>query len=151
MACSPRLLFNRFERDIDGHLITDMRRILTGIEVAALDDELGIVAELGSFTAAAHQLGVARSVVTRQIAALEEYLGVTLMLRSTRRLSLTSAGSAYLDKCQAILEMVAEAETVAMAERLTPSGRLRISLPLSFGLRCLLPLLLSFTKRYPAV
>lgn len=68
------------------------------------------VAELGSFSAAASQLGVARSVVTRQIAALEEHLGIKLMVRSTRRLSLTSAGSAYLEKCRVILELVEEAE-----------------------------------------
>ena len=51
------------------------------------------VAELGSFSAVAQQLGVARSVITRQIAALEEHLGIKLMVRSTRRLTLTSAGA----------------------------------------------------------
>lgn len=109
------------------------------------------VAELGSFTAAASQLGVARSVVTRQIAALEEHLGAKLMVRSTRRLSLTSAGSAYLEKCRTILALVEEAEAGVMEERLTPSGQLRISLPLSFGLRRLAPLLLEFTRSYPAI
>ena len=56
------------------------------------------VAELGSFAAVAQQLGVARSVVTRQIAALEEHLGVKLMVRTTRKLTLTSAGA--LNICQ---------------------------------------------------
>ena len=64
------------------------------------------VAELGSFAAVANQLGTVRSVVTRQVAALEEHLGVKLMVRSTRSLTLTSAGAAYLDKCRAILDMV---------------------------------------------
>ena len=64
------------------------------------------VAELGSFSAVAMQLGVARSVVTRQIAALENHLGVKLMARSTRRLALTSAGAAYLEKCRVILNLV---------------------------------------------
>ena len=109
------------------------------------------VAELGSFSAAANQLGVARSVVTRQIAALEEHLGIKLMVRSTRRLSLTSAGSAYLDKCRVILELVEEAEAGVMEERLTPSGPLRVSLPLSFGLRRLVPLLLEFSQTYPQI
>ena len=109
------------------------------------------VAELGSFSAAACQLGVARSVVTRQIAALEEHLGIKLMVRSTRRLSLTSAGSAYLDKCRVILELVEEAEAGVMEERLTPSGQLRVSLPLSFGLRRLVPLLTEFSRDYPAI
>lgn len=109
------------------------------------------VAELGSFTAAACQLGVARSVVTRQIAALEEHLGVKLMVRSTRSLALTSAGSAYLEKCRTILALVEEAEAGVMEERLTPSGQLRISLPLSFGLRRLVPVLLEFSRAYPAI
>ncbi len=109
------------------------------------------VAELGSFSAAACQLGVARSVVTRQIAALEEHLGIKLMVRSTRSLSLTSAGSAYLEKCRVILELVEEAEAGVMEERLTPSGQLRISLPLSFGLRRLVPLLLEFSQAYPEI
>lgn len=109
------------------------------------------VVELGSFTAAASQLGVARSVVTRQVAALEEHLGVKLMIRSTRSLSLTAAGSAYLEKCRVILDLVAEAETEVMEERATPSGPLRISLPLSFGLRRLVPLLLEFIRSYPAI
>jgi DNA-binding transcriptional LysR family regulator len=109
------------------------------------------VAELGSFAAAANQLGVARSVVTRQIAALEEHLGSKLMVRSTRRLSLTSAGSAYLEKCRVILELVEEAEASMMEERLTPRGPLRLSLPLTFGLRRLAPLLLDFAETYPEI
>lgn len=109
------------------------------------------VAELGSFTAAACQLGVARSVVTRQIAALEEHLGIKLMVRSTRKLSLTSAGSAYLEKCRVILDLVQEAEAGVMEERLTPSGPLRISLPLSYGLRRLVPLLLDFSQTFPEI
>ena len=109
------------------------------------------VAELGSFSAVALQLGVARSVVTRQIAALEAHLGVKLMVRSTRRLSLTSAGSTYLEKCRVILNLVDSAETDVAAERLTPRGNIRISLPLSFGLTQLAPLLLEFSQLYPEV
>lgn len=109
------------------------------------------VAELGSFSAVAQQLGVARSVVTRQIAALEAHLGVKLMARSTRRLALTSAGTAYLEKCRVILNLVEAAETDVAEERLTPRGNIRISLPLSFGLKRLAPLLLDFSQRYPEV
>ncbi|WP_265943181.1 LysR family transcriptional regulator [Dechloromonas sp. A34] len=109
------------------------------------------VAELGSFAAVAQQLGVARSVVTRQIAGLEAHLGVKLMARSTRRLSLTSAGTAYLEKCRVILNLVEAAETDVAEERLTPRGSIRISLPLSFGLKRLAPLLLDFSQRYPEV
>lgn len=109
------------------------------------------VAELGSFSAVAQQLGLARSVVTRQIAALETHLGVKLMARSTRRLALTSAGTAYLEKCRVILNLVESAETDVAEERLTPRGNIRISLPLSFGIKRLAPLLLDFSRRYPEV
>ena len=109
------------------------------------------VAELGSFAAVAQQLGVARSVVTRQIAGLEAHLGVKLMARSTRRLALTSAGTAYLEKCRVILNLVEAAETDVAEERLTPRGNIRMSLPLSFGLKRLAPLLLDFSQRYPEV
>jgi DNA-binding transcriptional LysR family regulator len=109
------------------------------------------VAELGSFSAVALQLGVARSVVTRQIAALENHLGVKLMARSTRRLALTSAGAAYLEKCRVILNLVDTAEADVAEERLTPRGNIRISLPLSFGIKRLAPLLLDFSQRHPEV
>ncbi len=109
------------------------------------------VAELGSFAAVAQQLGVARSVVTRQVAALETHLGIRLMERSTRHLSLTSAGAAYLEKCRLILHLVDAAETDVAAERATPRGTIRLSLPLSFGLKRLAPLLLEFSRLYPEV
>ena len=109
------------------------------------------VAELGSFAAVAQQLGVARSVVTRQVAALEAHLGAKLMLRSTRRLSLTSAGTAYLEKCRVILNLVDAAETGVAEERVVARGNIRIGLPLSFGLKRLAPLLLDFAEQHPQV
>jgi DNA-binding transcriptional LysR family regulator len=109
------------------------------------------VAELGSFAAVADQAGVARSVVTRQIAALERHLGVKLLTRSTRRLSLTSAGTAYLERCRVILNLVEAAETDVVEDRGTPRGPIRIGLPLAFGLRRLAPLLLDFVERHPGV
>jgi len=109
------------------------------------------VVELGSFSALAHQLGVARSVVTRQVAALEARLGTRLMVRSTRKLSLTSAGTAYLEKCRVILNLVEAAETDAAEARAVVRGRIRIGLPLSFGLKRLAPLLLEFAELQPAV
>ncbi len=109
------------------------------------------VAELGSFAAAARQRGVARSVVTRQIAQLEGTLGVRLIVRSTRRLSLTPAGAAYLEQCRVILDMIEAAETGLAEEDQAPRGSLRISLPLSFGLKRLAPVLLSFAQDHPLV
>ena len=109
------------------------------------------VAELGSFAAVAQQLGVARSVVTRQIAALEQRLGGPLFTRSTRRLALTSAGSAFLERCRVILNLVEAAETDAAAERAVVRGSVRMGVPLSYGLKRLAPLLLQFAERHPAV
>lgn len=109
------------------------------------------VAELGSFSAVALQMGAARSVVTRQVAALEAHLGAKLLARSTRRLSLTSAGAVYLEKCRVILNLVDVAETGLAEERQTPRGLIRLSLPLVYSLRHLAPLLLEFADRYPEV
>ena len=109
------------------------------------------VAELSSFSAVAQQMGLARSAVTRQIAALEQHLGIKLMVRSTRRLMLTSAGAAYLEKCRVILNLVEAAETGVAEERQTPRGMIRISLPLTYGLMRVAPLLMEFARRYPEV
>jgi DNA-binding transcriptional LysR family regulator len=105
------------------------------------------VAESGSFIAVAHQLQLARSAVTRQIAALETYLGTKLITRSTRSLTLTAAGSAYLEKCRVILNMVDAAESSLGEEVSALRGRIRVGLPLSFGLQELLPALLDFARR----
>jgi DNA-binding transcriptional LysR family regulator len=109
------------------------------------------VAELGSFSAAARQQGIARSIVTRQIAQLENALGVKLMTRSTRRLTLTSAGSGYLEKCREALDLIESAETELAQEHQNLRGAVRISLPLSYGIKRLAPLLLEFAERHPDI
>jgi DNA-binding transcriptional LysR family regulator len=107
------------------------------------------VAEMGSFSAVAHQMGAARSLVTRQVAALEAHLGTKLIARSTRSLTLTSAGTAYLEKCRVILNLVEAAETDIAHEHQAPRGQVRISLPLSFGIKRVAPILLGLAERYP--
>ena len=109
------------------------------------------VAEAGSFIAVANQMQLARSIVTRQIAALERHLGTKLITRSTRSLTLTAAGSSYLEKCRVILNMVDSAEASLTEEKTLPRGRIRLGLPLSFGLQELLPELLAFTKAQPNI
>jgi DNA-binding transcriptional LysR family regulator len=109
------------------------------------------VAEAGSFIAVANQLQVARSVVTRQVAALEKHLGTKLITRSTRSLTLTAAGSAYLEKCRLILNMVDAAESSLTEEKAVPRGRIRLGLPLSYGLQELMPALLDFAREQPFV
>lgn len=109
------------------------------------------VVELGSFAAAAQQMNVARSVVTRQLAALEQHLGIKLLARSTRRLSLTSAGAAYLEKCREILRLVEFAEADVLDDRQSPRGHIRITLPVSFGVHQLMPLFGAFLKAHPEI
>ena len=109
------------------------------------------VAEAGSFVAVANQLQVARSAITRQVAALEQHLGTQLITRSTRRLTLTAAGAAYLEKCRVILNMVDAAESELSEARAQPRGRIRLGLPLSYGLQVLMPALLDFAQQQPLV
>ena len=109
------------------------------------------VAELGSFSAVAQQRSVARSVVTRQIAALEAHLGVKLMARSTRRLSLTSAGATYLERCRQILGLVEAAESGVAEDGGVLRGSIRVSLPLAFGLKRLAEPMLAFAEAHPEV
>lgn len=109
------------------------------------------IAELGSLAAAARQMGVDRSLVTRQLVALEAQLGVKLIARSTRRLALTSAGAAYLESCREILALVDAAESNLREDRFEPRGLIRLSVPLSFGLRHLAPLLADFSVSHPQV
>ena len=109
------------------------------------------VAEAGSFTAVADQLHLARSVVTRQIAALEKHLRIKLITRSTRSLTLTAAGAAYLEKCRVILNMVDAAEASLDEENAVPRGRIRLGLPISFGLQRLMPALLEFAQAQPHI
>jgi DNA-binding transcriptional LysR family regulator len=109
------------------------------------------VAEAGSFTAVANQENVARSMITRQIAGLEKQLGSKLIIRSTRSLTLTTAGAAYLERCRVILNMVDAAESSLSEEKVEPRGRIRLGLPLSFGLQRLMPALAEFSKRHPHI
>jgi DNA-binding transcriptional LysR family regulator len=109
------------------------------------------VAEAGSFTAVADQMAVARSAVTRQIAALEGHLGVKLMARSTRRLSLTSEGATYLEQCREILDRIDAAEGDLAGEGQTLRGIIRTTVPLAFGLLHLTPLILEFAQAHPGI
>ncbi len=109
------------------------------------------VAELGSFAAVAQQMNVERSIVTRKIAALEAHLGAKLLARSTRRLSLTSAGAPYLEKCREILSLVEAAEADLTENRQAPRGHIRITLPFSFGIHQLMPMFGDFMAANPDI
>lgn len=109
------------------------------------------VAALGSLSAAARALRMSQTMVTKHIGAIEERLGVKLIHRTTRRLTLTEAGRRYLDAVERILAELEEAEAVASADRLEARGTLRVNAPLSFGMREIAPLLPDFAKASPAV
>ncbi|QHI98680.1 LysR family transcriptional regulator [Xylophilus rhododendri] len=106
------------------------------------------VAQRGSLTAAARAEGVASAVIGRRLDALEERLGVKLLLRTTRRLTLTHEGSAFLEDCQRILSELSEAEAGVSAGGLRASGHLRITAPAGFGRRYVAPLLPQFQAEH---
>ena len=107
------------------------------------------VVETGSFARAAEQLQLSATATSRHVAELEKHLGAQLLQRSTRRLNLTGIGAEYYDRCRLILADVEEAEAQAATAESQPKGLLRISLPHSFGLRYIAPLMPEFCKRYP--
>lgn len=107
------------------------------------------VAELGSFAAAATRIGRDASVVSRRVSLLERRLGVRLLTRTTRRVSLTDAGAAYLKRVQAVLVELAAANQEASEEAATLRGALRVSFPTTFGRMWLAPLLPAFLAEHP--
>ena len=109
------------------------------------------VATKGSLTAAAGAEGVAPAVVGRRIDALEERLGVKLLVRTTRRISLTHEGSAFLEDCQRILTDIGNAEASVTAGGVKASGYLRITAPAGFGRRHVAPLVPGFLALHPDV
>ncbi len=109
------------------------------------------VAQKGSLTAAAHAEGVAPAIIGRRLDGLESHLGVKLLVRTTRRISLTHEGSAFLEDCQRLLADVANAEACVSAGGLKASGHLRITAPAGFGRRHVAPLVPQFCTAHPDV
>ncbi len=109
------------------------------------------VADAGSLASAGKALGLSPPVVTRVIAALEERLGVRLLNRTTRSLSLTEAGARYLESTRQVLAALDEAERSAAGATAIPSGHLRVTAPLTFGRMHLMPVLAGFLRSQPRV
>ncbi|XHS79690.1 LysR family transcriptional regulator [Burkholderiaceae bacterium UC74_6] len=107
------------------------------------------VATKGSLTAAAQAEGVAPAVMGRRIDALEARLGVKLLLRTTRRLTLTHEGSAFLEDCQRLLGEFASAEAAVTAGGVKATGHLRVTAPAGFGRRHVAPLVPGFLAEHP--
>ena len=109
---------------------------------------LSRTARLASFSAAARELGLSQSSASRIVAELEAELGVALLTRTTRAVALTETGADYLERGEAVLDAMEEADHVARGDgRL--KGRLRIGLSSSFGLRMIVPRLPAFLTRHP--
>lgn len=106
------------------------------------------VADLRGFAPAARRLGLSPSGVTRLIAALEERLGARLLQRTTRQVTLTDAGSRYLQRVRQILADIGEAEDAIEGERTRPEGQLVISAPLGFGRLHVSGIVTAYLKRY---
>ncbi len=102
------------------------------------------VVDAGSFTGAAKSLGLPKSTVSRKITQLEERLGVRLLQRTTRTLSLTDTGSAYYNQCSRIIGDVEEANIAVTEMQSTPKGLLRITAPMLFGTWVLSDLISNF-------
>jgi DNA-binding transcriptional LysR family regulator len=111
--------------------------------------EFILTARFASFTAAAAQLGVTSSAVGKAVSRLETRLGVKLLHRTTRKLTLTSEGDAYLASCQRVMEDLNTTEDGLSTGVAEPRGRLRIDLPAAFGRRYIAPTLIELAQRYP--
>lgn len=109
------------------------------------------VAERGGFSAAARELGVPTSTVSRQITRLEERLGVRLLHRSTRQVELTAAGRIYLERAVVLVQAIREAEEAARSLHESPRGPLRVAAPPLHGQPLLSEHFTTFAERYPEV
>jgi DNA-binding transcriptional LysR family regulator len=107
--------------------------------------------ELGSFSAAGDTLNMSPQLVGKHVLKLEHHLGVQLLNRTTRRQSLTDFGRTYYEKCRTIIAEVETAESMAAQTRVTPSGRLRVNAPVSFGMHTLAAKLPEYMRLFPDV
>lgn len=120
----------------------------------ATSEEIAIfvaVVESGSFSRAAEQLGQANSAISRAVKKLESRLGVSLLNRTTRQLSLTEEGERYFRRMQAVLQEMAAAENELMEARHTPRGVLRVDAATPVVLHFLMPLIKPFREKYPEI
>ncbi|MGX9989767.1 LysR substrate-binding domain-containing protein [Rhizobium sp. Z1P35] len=109
------------------------------------------VAQYGSFSRAAHSLGMPVSTVSRKVTSLEEQLGVMLLQRTTRKLSLTVQGQAYYNRCSEPLAHLLDAEQALTETQRKPEGLLKISVPVIFGQEVFHEFVSAFLKTYPKI
>lgn len=107
------------------------------------------VVDAGSFTRAAEYLGITKAVVSQQVARLEQEVGTTLLMRTTRRLQPTEAGRMFHAHCVSILREAEDAFDELAEARTDPKGLLRITAPYDYGTSVVVPIVTAFTSRYP--
>jgi len=107
--------------------------------------------DLGSFSAAAEALSMSPQLVAKHVNQLEQQLGLRLLNRTTRRQSLTDAGRIYYERVRIILAEVEAADSLAAEARAVPRGRLKINVPVTFGIHAFAPKLPDYLARYPEV
>jgi DNA-binding transcriptional LysR family regulator len=118
------------------------------------DSELGffcLLVKQGSLAATARELNLTPPAVSRRLSQLEDRLGVRLLNRTTRRISLTSEGEVYFQNAQRILSDIDDMERLVSSSRAAPKGLLRVNAPLGFGRSYIGPSISAFTKTYPDV
>ncbi|WP_042692944.1 LysR family transcriptional regulator [Azospirillum sp. B506] len=108
------------------------------------------VVETGSFTAAADRLGITKAVVSQQVARLEEEVGASLLVRTTRKVRPTEAGMAFHRRCVVILREAEEAFGELAESAAAPSGLLRLTAPFDYGVAVVVPAIAAFTAAHPA-
>jgi DNA-binding transcriptional LysR family regulator len=118
---------------------------IAGLEVFAK------IAAVGSLSGAARALDMSQTMATKHMAAMEDRLGVKLLHRTTRKVTLSEAGRRYLESAERILAEFAEADALAAAERLEVTGTLRVNAPVSFGVREIVPLVSELSRLHPAL
>lgn len=113
--------------------------------------EFVAVAETGSFTKAALRLSTSTANISRQVSILEERLATRLLFRTTRKVSLTEEGALYYRDCKGVLDALGEAQNKVMQRTEAPNGLIKITAPVTYGEKKVMPLLLDFMQRYPMI
>ncbi len=113
--------------------------------------EFVAVAQSESFTQAARQLGISTAQVSRQVSALEKRLNTPLLYRTTRKVSLTEEGQIYFRHCQQVINGLAEAEQAISDLKSTPQGLVKLTAPVAYGERFIMPLITQFMLQFPSV
>lgn len=114
-------------------------------------EEFICVVDLGSFTAAAEQLGVSKSYVSKQVSLLEDRLGVRLLQRTTRRLTLTESGKTFFGYCKDMATQFDQAESTLSDMQQSPKGKLRLALNSRYGTQYMAAAVAEFSLKYPEV